>query len=99
MTDRTPQMEPWDGPAGRAGYLLRTPYHEGFIAELKTLSSADRRWDWDGTGAWWVAAEHEDVVRHWLLRYFDAYEVVDVDTGAVDFFTAGGPQARQERFL
>lgn len=99
MTDRTPQIEPWEGPGDRDGYLVRTPYHEGFIAELKTLSSADRRWDWDGTGAWWVAAEHEDVVRHWLVRYFDGYELVDADTGAVDFFTASGPQARQERFL
>lgn len=91
----TPTIEPYEGPEGRDGALVRTDYHEGFIAELKTLPVPDRRWDYDGSGAWWVAASHEDLVGHYLIRYFGGFGKVDPDTGETDYVDASGEVTRQ----
>ena len=69
--------EPDEG--GRAGVLLRTPYDETFISDLKSsIPAADRKWLKD-RGAWWVAAEHEQLATELAGFAFGAVIVIDAD--------------------
>ncbi|MDI7267501.1 MAG: hypothetical protein QME96_05865 [Myxococcota bacterium] len=89
------RIEPCDGPGDRDGYLVQTPFHEGFIHDLKDqVPPSHRRW-WDTSKAWWVDAECEDLLTDLLLRYFDGFERVDADTGEVEYVGRGGARARQ----
>lgn len=89
------QLEPYVGPDDRDGFLVRTPYHEGFVHDLKDqVPSSHRRW-WEDSKAWWVDAAFEDLLADLLLRYFDAFERVDADTGEVEYVGRGGVRARQ----
>lgn len=97
MSPRNAQVEPYDGADGKDGLLVRTPYHEGFVAELKALPWKDRAWLPD-TG-WWVAAAHEDVIGHLLLQYFGGFERIDAGTGEVEYVDSSGAVARQGRLL
>lgn len=99
MSDFTPVVEPYEGPAGRSGFLVRTPYSEGFVSELKTLPKRDRWWNLDESAAWWIAEEQIAKVGDWLVFYFGSFERVDAETGAIDIVTSRGVVARQERLL
>lgn len=85
-----PRVEPFDGADGRDGFLVRTPYDAGFVDELKeTIPYRDREW-WPDSKAWWVAAEHDGELGWLLLRRWDCYELIDVDTGEIQLYTAEG---------
>jgi hypothetical protein len=71
MPDTIPTIEP--GVAddrGRDGMLLRFPFHEGAVEDLKEeVATPSRRWQPD-LGGWWVAREYRDTAVHVLLSYF-----------------------------
>lgn len=93
------RMEAYPGPDDRDGFLVRTPFDDAFVEELKAMvPSADRRW-WADSRAWWVAAEQEDLLVHLLLRRFGGYEVYDEDAGEVVIVGRDGRRAVQGGFL
>ena len=49
--------------------VVRTPYHPGFVAELKTLPAGDRRFD-PARKVWLVTPNHGQVVAEMVLRHF-----------------------------
>ena len=95
MAKQTPSIEPCDdGPDDREGVVVKTPYHPGWLESLKAqVPWQDRRW-WEDSRAWWVAAEHADVVEHLTLNVFGEVEVVDED-GVIETRTGGGERLRQ----
>lgn len=96
MTHRdVPRVEPCPDDEEREGFLLATPYSEGFVADLKGgVPARDRAWDAHGK-RWWCAAEHAETVFALLLEYFGAYELVDEDTGELTHIDRSGARAVQ----
>ncbi len=91
----TPRFEPIPGPDDRDGYMLTSPYNEGFVAELKAMIPyRDRQW-WASSKAWWIAASSFDVAVHLVRRYFGAHELIDADTGEVIHVGADGTRVGQ----
>lgn len=99
MASQPPSIEPSDdGPNGRDGFLVRTPFSAEWIADLKQLlPSKDRRW-WEDSHCWWVAAEHMETIEKLTLAHFGELEVTDED-GAVEMRTRAGERMVQERLL
>lgn len=88
---QTPRIEPFDG-----SLIVRTPYHPGFVDELKAMVPWGER-SWASESKYWlVDEEHEEIVVHLIRRYFGAHEVVDTDTGEVTLVEADGSRHRQE---
>jgi hypothetical protein len=80
----------------RPGFLVRTPYHEGFREEVKGLPTADRRWV-PHEGAWWVAEDYREWAERRTQELFGYVEIVDED-GAIETISPGA-RSRQERLL
>lgn len=49
--------------------VVRTPYHPGFVAELKTLPAGDRRFD-PARKVWLITPNHGQAVADMVLRHF-----------------------------
>ena len=73
MPELIPAIEPdVPGRDGRSGLLLRAPYREGLVAELKrALPRPHRYWD-EGVGAWWIDAREEEHAERIVLRHSPA---------------------------
>lgn len=81
----------------RPGLLLRAPYNEQFIDELKsTLPGADRYWS-PALEGWWLAEECEDAVVELVLYHYGEVMLLDPDGG--DELIDRHGRARQERLL
>lgn len=67
-----PSVEPGvPGRDDRPGLLVRTPYDERLVEELKSqIPRPDRYWNPEGEGAWWVAEEHEELVMFLLHQHW-----------------------------
>lgn len=92
---KRPRIEPCRvGPDGRPGVLVRTPFDEAVIEQLKTIPTKDRRW-WPEVGAWWVSAEQADLAEHFVRSRWDEVDVVGLD-GGITTETKGGHRIRQE---
>lgn len=90
-----PVLEPCDGPDDRPGVLLRTPYSEIFIDQLKAqVPPDDRRW-WADSKGWWVAEEWTEEAEEIAIHAFGEIQVVDED-GHTLIKTADGQRIRQE---
>ena len=96
MTHRdVPRVEPYPDDEEREGYMIATPYSEGFVADLKAaVPSRDRAWN-AGSRMWWAEESHAETVFALLLEYFGAYELVDEDTGELTHIDRSGARAVQ----
>ncbi len=78
------------------GYLIRSPYHPGFVAFLKrNVPTEGRHWRQESK-RWWVSKDAWGDVASLLLQYYDEYEFVDSNTGEVTYHTSSGHRIRQE---
>lgn len=78
------------------GYLIRSPYHPGFVDDLKDTAARDRRHWRQESKRWWVSEDAWESVGRLILRHYDGYEFVDSDTGEVTYHLASGHRIRQE---
>lgn len=91
---QSPRLEPYDG-----SLIVRTPYHPGFVDELKAMIPRAER-SWVPESKYWLVDEcHHDLLAHLISRYFGGYELVDTDTGEVTYVESDGSRSRQERML
>lgn len=79
------------------GVLLVAPYNPEFRNELKTLPTEARRW-WPEENGWWVSEEYAEYAEDLMIHHYNEVRV-EYEDGTVEYRSAGGPTARQERFL
>lgn len=81
----------------RQGLLLRAPYNETFIDEIKsTIPQSDRYWS-PALEGWWLAEECEDTAIALLLEHYG--EVMLIDPNGGDELIDRHGRSRQERLL
>ncbi len=64
---------------GRPGVLLKTPFDEFFLGQLKAMVPHNDRWFNQLARGWWIAEEHAEPMVHLTLETFGATIVVDED--------------------
>lgn len=101
MTTQTPTLElsPHAHPENpRLTIILRTPYHRGFVEQLKeSIPAAHRAYD-PKTFAWWTDEAHRDAAIKLVLRYWPRIQIVG--DGEEDYtLLRGGEIVSQPRLL
>jgi hypothetical protein len=84
--------------SGRPGVLVKTPFSDAFLLQLKALVPYTDRWWNERAVGWWCAQPYQDVVEHIVRDVFGTYELEDED-GLVVTYTAAGEKLYQEELL
>lgn len=87
--------DPAQRPKPRPGFLLRTPYVEGFVDDLKRLPAADRQWTGE---AWWIAERHEARVLEMVIAMYGGLTIINPGQAADEVVDRHG-RSIQERLL
>jgi len=80
---------------GRPGVLVKTPFSDAFLLQLKGMVPSGDRWWNEHAKGWWVAIVHQDVMEHIVREVFGSVEIEDED-GNVICLTAAGEKLYQE---
>lgn len=83
---------------GRPGVLVKTPFSDAFLLQLKAMVPRDGRWWNEYASGWWVAIPYRSVVEHLVRDIFGTYELEDED-GQVITYTPAGEKLVQESLL
>ncbi len=83
---------------GKPGFLVKTPYDDFFLEQLREMVPVRDRWFNRPRKGWWIAEEHRDVILH-LVREAFGGAIVVVDEDGREITHEGGERLEQGKLL